>query len=233
MRHGVRNRSRPGIITRNSMGVSKKQKAQRRANKAQVEAVHEEPIVAADVDVFSESDDEPVPDVDTDKLVTDTTPAPQKGAVIYIGHIPRGFFEEEINDFFSQFGAVVNVRLSRNPKTQKSRHYAFLEFEAAEVASIVAKAMNGYMMFGRSLVCEVVRDDKLHGDMFKGSWYQGRYYSNAYRQPAAPVISRTKESHARRVQNLIDKSNRKRQKLQQAGISFDFVGFQIPVQNEG
>ena len=36
--------------------------------------------------------------------------------VIYLGHIPHGFYENQIQDFFSQFGTVNKVRLSRSRK---------------------------------------------------------------------------------------------------------------------
>ncbi|KAK3726432.1 hypothetical protein QZH41_014944 [Actinostola sp. cb2023] len=36
--------------------------------------------------------------------------------VIYLGHIPHGFYEHEIRGFFQQFGSVNRVRLSRSVK---------------------------------------------------------------------------------------------------------------------
>lgn len=35
---------------------------------------------------------------------------------IYVGHIPHGFFEEQMKKFFSQFGQVTRVRLARSKK---------------------------------------------------------------------------------------------------------------------
>lgn len=56
--------------------------------------------------------------------------------------------------YFSQFGRVTKVRLSRSKKTGRSKHYAFIEFYSAEVARIAAEAMDGYMFFGQKLqVC--------------------------------------------------------------------------------
>jgi nucleolar protein 15 len=49
--------------------------------------------------------------------------------------------------FFSQFGKLVRVRLSRSKKTAKPKHYAFLEFQHADVAQIAADTMDGYFMF--------------------------------------------------------------------------------------
>ena len=78
-------------------------------------------------------------------------------SVICLSHLPFGFFESEIKRFLAQFGGIKRMRLSRNPRTGKSRHYAFIEFEYPSTASVVAKSMNGYMMFGRTIKCNVVQ----------------------------------------------------------------------------
>ena len=39
-----------------------------------------------------------------------------KPGVIYLGKIPHGFFEREMKAYFSQFGDVTRLRLSRNRK---------------------------------------------------------------------------------------------------------------------
>lgn len=47
------------------------------------------------------------------------------------------------------------MRLSRNKKTGKAKHYAFLEFQYPEVAKIAADAMDGYFMFTQKLSVKV------------------------------------------------------------------------------
>ena len=81
---------------------------------------------------------------------------PSDGAVLYLGHIPHGFYEEQMRGFFGQFGTVTRLRLSRNKKTGRSKHYAFVEFKHAEVAQVVAKSMNGYLLYTKILECHVV-----------------------------------------------------------------------------
>lgn len=49
------------------------------------------------------------------------TSGPSWMQVIYLGHIPFGFFEEEMKGFFSQFGAVTRLRLARSKKTGRSK----------------------------------------------------------------------------------------------------------------
>ena len=58
--------------------------------------------------------------------------------------------------FFTQFGRVTKVRLSRNKKTGKAKHYAFLEFQYPEVAAVAATAMDGYMLFKQKLSVHVM-----------------------------------------------------------------------------
>jgi len=38
--------------------------------------------------------------------------------------------------------------------------YAFIEFKFKEVAKIAADSMNGYMFYGKKLVCRVLEDDQ-------------------------------------------------------------------------
>jgi RNA recognition motif-containing protein len=75
------------------------------------------------------------------------------GAVVYLGHVPYGFFEEQIRGFFSQFGSVGRLRLSRSPKTANPRGYAFIEFHDLDCAEIVVETMNNYLLYGRILRC--------------------------------------------------------------------------------
>lgn len=38
--------------------------------------------------------------------------------------------------------------------------YAFIEFKYKEVAKVAADSMNGYMFYGKKLVCRVLEDDE-------------------------------------------------------------------------
>ena len=63
---------------------------------------------------------------------------------VYLGRIPHGFYENEMRQYFKQFGDILQLRLSRNKKTGRSKHYAFIQFSSGDVASIVAKTMDNY-----------------------------------------------------------------------------------------
>jgi len=89
--------------------------------------------------------------------------------VMYIGHIPRGFFEKEMRSFFSQFGTVTRLRLARSTRTGGSKGYAFIEFRHEEVAKVAADTMNNYLMYRQLLKCEFVPAEKVHPETFKNS----------------------------------------------------------------
>lgn len=88
--------------------------------------------------------------------------------VIYVGHIPEGFFEPQMRKFFGQFGGVTRLRISRSKKNGKSKGYAFVEFEEESVAKIVAETMQGYLLFDKTLVCHMLSKEKQHPMLFKG-----------------------------------------------------------------
>ncbi|OHT00908.1 hypothetical protein TRFO_32294 [Tritrichomonas foetus] len=90
-------------------------------------------------------------------------------SIIYVGHLPEDFDEKQLKKYFSQFGKVLNVQLSRSKKTGNSKHYGWLEFETPEIAKTVAKAMNNYLLFNNNLVCEQLPQSKVHPMLFKNA----------------------------------------------------------------
>ncbi|KAL8718070.1 MAG: hypothetical protein Q9225_004753 [Loekoesia sp. 1 TL-2023] len=100
--------------------------------------------------------------------------AEEEPAVIYVGltppsRIPHGFYEPQMRAYFTQFGHILRLRLSRNRTTGASKHYAFIEFASAAVASIVAETMNNYLLFGHILKCRLVPKEQLHENLWKGA----------------------------------------------------------------
>lgn len=86
--------------------------------------------------------------------------------VVYLAHIPHGFYEEEMKAFFSQFGHVTRIRLVRSHKTGNSRGYAFIEFRFVEVAKVVADTMNNYLFGNRILKAVFIPPEKQSPKMF-------------------------------------------------------------------
>jgi nucleolar protein 15 len=74
-----------------------------------------------------------------------------------------------MKQYFNQFGRVLRLRLSRNKTTGASKHYAFVEFASGEVADIVARTMDSYLLFGHILKCKLVPADQVRPDLFLGA----------------------------------------------------------------
>lgn len=105
-----------------------------------------------------------------------------KRGVVYLGHIPHGFYEEELKGFFSQFGKVTRVKVSRSAKTGKSKGYAFIEFAFNDVAKIVAETMNNYLMFERLVKAQYIPPEKVHSKMFPTHFMTSEVYPTLVRR---------------------------------------------------
>lgn len=157
--------------------------------------------------------------------------------VIYIGHIPPAFEEAQILTFFSQFGQITNIKLSRSRRTGNPRGYAFVQFDDVEVASIVADTMGGYLLMGeRKLVCHVVPKDKVHPKLFQGSKRNLQlcqsdkssrdrieYWQDKER--AKVNKERSMEGMKKITKRLLSREKRKREQLKLLGIDYDFPGY--------
>ncbi|KAI0479266.1 hypothetical protein GGR56DRAFT_634182 [Xylariaceae sp. FL0804] len=88
--------------------------------------------------------------------------------VVYIGRIPHGFYEKEMRAYFSQFGQINKLRMSRNKATGRSKHFGFIEFAEVGVAQIVAKTMDNYLLAGHLLKVKLVPKSQIHPELFKG-----------------------------------------------------------------
>jgi nucleolar protein 15 len=127
--------------------------------------------------------------------------------------------------FFSQFGTVVRLRLSRSKKTGRSKHYAFIEFESKEVAKIVANTMNKYILCGQTLSSELLPAEKVHERMFVGA--NKKFKVMPWRLIARQRHNepKTGKQQQKIVSRLLKKEAKKREKLKAAGIDYDFSGY--------
>ncbi|KAL7185450.1 hypothetical protein ACSBR2_027401 [Camellia fascicularis] len=92
-----------------------------------------------------------------------------KATVLYIGRIPHGFYEHEVEGFFKQFGTIMRLRLAKNKKTGKSKHFGFIEFESPEVAKIVSECMHNYLMFEHMLQVHLIPPEHVHPKLWEAT----------------------------------------------------------------
>lgn len=147
--------------------------------------------------------------------------------VVYIGRLPHGFFEDQLRAYFSQFGDIRRLRLSRNKKTGRSRHYGFMEFASPEVAEIVVDTMNNYLLDGHLLQLSMIPTEEVHPSLWVGA-------NRKYRRVPADRVERARRSRSRSAderakvnQKLLQRQKKRRAALERAGIEYDFPGYQL------
>ena len=147
-----------------------------------------------------------------------------KRGVVYIGHLTRGFNEEELKKFFGQFGTVSKLRVARSKTSGRSKGYAFLQFTDKDVAEIAVKTMDKYLMFGKQIDCHMV--EAPHRDTFKNGNRDWKYvptkviFKKKYNNDEKNDMQR-----AARVEGLLNKEKERRIRLKELGIDYDFSGF--------
>ncbi|XP_033121888.1 MKI67 FHA domain-interacting nucleolar phosphoprotein-like [Anneissia japonica] len=147
--------------------------------------------------------------------------------VIYVGHIPHGFFEPQMRHFFSQFGTVTRLRISRSRKSGRSKGYGFVEFEYNEVAKIAAETMNNYLTYNKLLKCHLMPKEKVHPELFKGC--EHRFFNpSVKRKKAIAQYNSSLTADGHRVHKLLEKrarqSKARQKKIAKAGINYEFDG---------
>ncbi|XP_017082769.1 MKI67 FHA domain-interacting nucleolar phosphoprotein [Drosophila eugracilis] len=106
------------------------------------------------------------------KKVAKARPQKEKGperGVIIVKHLPHGFFEQQLRQYFRQFGRVLRVRLARSLRTGNSKGYAFVEFEYPEVAKVAADTMDNYLMFQKVVKASYIPPEKQTFNYFRTS----------------------------------------------------------------
>jgi len=144
--------------------------------------------------------------------------------VVFVKHIPHGFYEPQMREYFKQFGDVTRLRVSRSKKTGRSKGYAYVEFASDAVAQIAAKSMEDYLMFRQRLMCKYVGPKELHPNTFKGS-------NRAFSMPKSAALARDRHNRQQDPKQAVETAVRLRGKhlkkmsaLASLGINYDLPG---------
>ena len=79
------------------------------------------------------------------------------GTKLYVGNLPFNTTENELQELFSQAGAVQEVTLMQDRFTGKSRGFAFVTMGSEEDAQNAISKLNGQAMEGRPLTVNEAR----------------------------------------------------------------------------
>merc|ERR1712212_577156 len=163
--------------------------------------------------------------------MTETEPTATRGT-IYVGHIPHGFYDNQIRGYFTQFGTVTKVRLARSKKNGAYKGYGYVQFAEEEVAKIAAEAMNNYMMFDKLLKCQFVAEEKLHPAVWKGANKKFVWLNRAAVMRNRHNVMKDKDQLKVSTDRLLKKERKKREKLLACGIQYDFPGYTAALAKE-
>ncbi|XP_077295490.1 uncharacterized protein LOC143917781 [Arctopsyche grandis] len=166
------------------------------------------------------------------KLKPDTNGKHGNKGVVYIAHIPHGFYEKQMQSFFKQFGTVTNVRVARSKRNGRSKGYAFVEFEDKEVAEIVAETMNNYLMDKRLLKAECIPAARQHANMFKGTdWVENKIcpgLNNRKKNKMGFNKDISDEDWIKECKQHLNRIYSTQKKLKELGIDFSFTPSDVP-----
>ncbi|KAJ5963416.1 uncharacterized protein N7479_003292 [Penicillium vulpinum] len=146
---------------------------------------------------------------------------PEEPGTVYIGRIPHGFYEHQMKAYFSQFGDITKLRISRNRLTGRSKHYAFIEFSSTTVAKIVADTMDNYLMYGHIVKCKYVPKEQLHPEIWKGA--NRRFKVTPWNRIEKKRLARgkTREQWSKSIESEQKKREAKLNKLKALGYELD------------
>jgi len=192
------------------------------------EEVEEKVKAKAKTDAKAKKSAKPPPKKGSKKAKNETKEdeTEKDATVLYIGHLPSEFEERDLRTFLSQFGKVVNIRISRSVQTGNSRGYAFVRWEDAETARVVADTLQGYFVGSRRLVCHSVPNPPknmfYNTDKVIQRRQLKRKVEEKQRERKLANVGKIKEITAR----LVQRERSKRAKLEAMGIDYDFPGYE-------
>ncbi|KAI1093772.1 hypothetical protein F5B19DRAFT_104071 [Rostrohypoxylon terebratum] len=185
-----------------------------------VDSDDEDAVVDADAS-FQEGQDVGEIPKESKELLKSSKSGNGEHGIVYIGRLPHGFYEHEMKSYFSQFGTIERLRMSRNKKTGASKHFAFIEFTEAPVAEVVAKTMDNYLLFGRILKVKIIPKSQVHEDLWKGS--NRRFKKVPWNKMAGNNLKKplSESTWTQKIAIEEKKRSERTKKLQEIGYEFE------------
>src|ERR1051325_3963192 len=93
---------------------------------------------------------------------------------LFVGNLSYQTAENDLQDYFSQAGAVTSVNVMLDKMTGKSRGFAFVEFAAAEDAVKAVEQFHNKEFQGRTLTVNIARPKEERAPRWSGGGGGGR-----------------------------------------------------------
>jgi nucleolar protein 15 len=149
----------------------------------------------------------------------------QTTGVLYVAHLPWGTNEALIKKYFEQFGTISRFILPRSKHTGRIKGYSFIEYETMEIAKIAANTMNNFILFDRIIKCDVISDRSRYNKIFRRWKRQYKYFNKYNRFVTERNKKKSMKELKENVERYVEKENKKREKLRELGLNYDFPGF--------
>ena len=117
--------------------------------------------------------------------------APTRNGRLYVGNLSYEATEAELEDLFKGFGNVRSVEIIYNPRTYKSKGYAFVEMQLLEDAQRAAEVLHGQPFMGRELMVSAASERPEQTDK-----PEEKVEEKAEEKPAAPAPAEAPEALA-------------------------------------
>ncbi|KAJ3568648.1 hypothetical protein NPX13_g6349 [Xylaria arbuscula] len=155
------------------------------------------------------------------QITKSSEPDSSEPGVVYVGRIPRGFYEHQMREYFLQFGDVNKIRMSRNKTTGQSKHFAFIEFAELGVAEIVAKTMDNYLLAGHILKVKMVPKSQIHEKLWVGA--NKRFKKIPWNKMAGNKLKKplSESAWTEKISKEETKRNQRAKKMLELGYEFE------------
>lgn len=121
--------------------------------------------------------------------------APTRNGRLYVGNLSYEATEAELEDLFKGFGNVRSVEIIYNPRTYKSKGYAFVEMQLLEDAQRAAEVLHGQPFMGRELMVSAASERPEQTDKPEEK-PEEKVEEKAEEKPAAPAPAEAPEAPA-------------------------------------
>ena len=124
--------------------------------------------------------------------------APTRNGRLYVGNLSYEATEAELEDLFKGFGNVRSVEIIYNPRTYKSKGYAFVEMQLLEDAQRAAEVLHGQPFMGRELMVSAAseRPEQTDKPEEKAEENEEKEEEKAEEKPTAPSPEQPAEAPA-------------------------------------
>ncbi len=82
---------------------------------------------------------------------------------IYVGNLSYNTTEDELRDYFSQFGNIEDIKLIIDFNTGRSKGFGFITYGSTQDCESAVATANGVELSGRKLKVNVARDEDRSG----------------------------------------------------------------------